>query len=71
MIERIQGMGVTSSVVYTASFASMGLSLLMWLVGRSGGRLGTFVGLWPPTLMILGKVLEDRERQGSLGGDAQ
>jgi hypothetical protein len=70
MIERIQGMGVTSSVAYTAAFTSMGLSLLTWLLGRSGGRLGTFVGLWPPTLMILGKILEDRERSGRLGGDA-
>ncbi len=29
-----------------------------------GERLAIFVGLWPPTLAIFGKVIEDRARHG-------
>jgi len=32
-----------------------------------GERFAIFVGLWPPTLAVVGKVLEDRARlEGSM-----
>jgi len=56
-----------STTLYTAAFASVALSILVWLLRRgddraSAERFGIFVGLWAPTLLILGKIAEDRER---------
>ncbi len=59
---------------YVASLASVALSLVLWFIPADdeakkarGERLAIFVGLWPPTLAIFGKVVEDRGRQG--GGE--
>ena len=57
--------------LYAASIVSVLLSLVMWFIPATdeakkarGERLAIFVGLWPPTLAIFGKVIEDRARQG-------
>jgi hypothetical protein len=61
--------GVTSSALYTLSILSVGLSMLMWLLRRGSGdrpgaeRFGIFVGLWAPTLMTMGKIMEDKEQK--------
>ncbi len=56
---------------YAASLVSVLLSLVLWFVPAAdeakkarGERLAIFVGLWPPTLAIFGKVVEDRGRRG-------
>ncbi len=54
---------------YAASLVSVLLSLVLWFIPTTdeakkarGERLAIFVGLWPPTLAIFGKVIEDRGR---------
>jgi len=56
---------------YVASLVSVLLSLVLWFIPADdeakkarGERLAIFVGLWPPTLAIFGKVIEDRARHG-------
>jgi hypothetical protein len=67
-MDLVEDAGVTAPVAYTAAFASVALSIGIWLLRRgedraNAERFGIFVGLWAPTLMTLGKVLEDRERK--------
>jgi len=63
-----------AAICYVASLVSVALSLVLWFIPADdeakkarGERLAIFVGLWPPTLAIFGKVIEDRGRQG--GGE--
>jgi hypothetical protein len=62
--------GINSDLMHSLGFASMLASLSLW--GRSATtsdakkqaraeRLAIFVGLWPPTFFLLGKVLQDLE----------
>jgi len=59
---------------YIASLVSVILSLVLWFLPADdetkkarGERFAIFVGLWPPTLAVVGKVLEDRARlEGSM-----
>ncbi len=62
----------TAYICYIASLVSVALSLVLWFIPTDdeakkarGERLAIFVGLWPPTLAIFGKVIEDRARDGS------
>ncbi len=64
----------TAYICYIASLASVALSLVLWFIPSDdeakkarGERLAIFVGLWPPTLAIFGKVIEDRGRAGADG----
>ena len=61
---------INSDVLHGLGFASMAAAVSLW--GRSVGadnwkdkaraeRLAIFVGLWPPTFFLLGKVLQDIE----------
>jgi hypothetical protein len=62
--------GLGSDLLHSLGFASMLGSLSLW--GRSAAqsdyqkkaraeRLAIFVGLWPPTFFLLGKVMQDLE----------
>ena len=59
---------------YFASLISVVLSLVLWFLPADdettkarGERFAIFVGLWPPTLAVVGKVIEDRARlEGSM-----
>jgi hypothetical protein len=62
--------GLRSDLLHGLGVASVAGSLALW--GRSGGRdepsararaerMAIFVGLWPPTLFLVGKVLQDLE----------
>lgn len=67
MIKRIGGLGVSSDMAYLAAAASIILSIFMWNSRRGNDpahaeRFGIFVGLWAPTLAILGRSLEENER---------
>ena len=63
-------LGLRSDVLHGLGFASILGAISLW--GRSAAadsedvraraeRLAIFVGLWPPTFFLLGKVLQDIE----------
>jgi hypothetical protein len=67
MLKRI---GLSSSLLHGLGVASIGGAVSLW--GRSAAksdkesraraeRLAIFIGLWPPTFFLLGKVLQDLE----------
>lgn len=76
MIRMLRSLGMTSDMAYFASLASIVLSLGLWFLPRAAagaerrGHLAIFVGLWPPTLMLLGHALEQHELDTSLIADA-
>jgi hypothetical protein len=66
----LKKLGFNSSIMHSFGLASIGGALSLW--GRSAARsdrekkaraerLAIFVGLWPPTFFLLGKVLQDLE----------
>ncbi len=65
MLRVLRSIGITPDMFYMASLASMLLSLALWFLPRSGDeadkgrpeRLAIFVGLWPPTLFLMGHAL--------------
>lgn len=67
MVRMLRSLGMTSDMAYYASLGSIVLSLALWFLPRSAasreqrGMLAIFVGLWPPTLMLLGHALEEHE----------
>lgn len=64
----LSGLGVRSNHLYIAGVASIGLSIVMWLLSRGkddsrgqSDRWGLFVGEWAPTLFALGVGLKLEE----------
>ena len=65
MLGALRSIGLTPDMFYLASLASMLLSIVLWFVPRGGSdsdkgrpeRLAIFVGLWPPTLFLMGHAL--------------
>lgn len=65
LLRLLRSAGVTPDMLYTASLGSILLSLALWFVPRGGDdsekgrpeRLAIFVGLWPPTLFLMGHAL--------------
>jgi hypothetical protein len=66
----LKKVGINSTLLHSFGLASVGGALSLW--GRSAAqsnkearqraeRLAIFVGLWPPTFFLLGKVLQDLE----------
>ena len=66
----LRKIGFTSTILHSLGLASIGGSISLW--GRSAAvsdqaakaraeRLAIFIGLWPPTFFLLGKVLQDLE----------
>ena len=62
---------LNSTLLHGLGLASIGGAFSLW--GRSAGnsdrdararaeRFAIFVGLWPPTFFLLGKVLQDLEK---------
>jgi hypothetical protein len=68
MLRFLRSIGLTPDMFYAASIGSMFLSLLLWFVPRSGKatgrpeRVAVFVGLWPPTLFLMGHALREDEK---------
>ena len=63
-----------SNIMYILGFASILTSAASFTAGKADGgagdkggeekqRSGLFVGFWPPTFFILGKIIEDRENK--------
>lgn len=74
MLARLGSFGLTPELFYGASIASVALSLIIWFLPRDGsaraetrrGLMAIFVGLWPPTLFIIGHAMAtDRSHDGS------
>jgi hypothetical protein len=66
----LRKLGLTSDVMHSLGFASIISAISLWAksAARSNKdekaraeRLAIFVGLWPPTFFLLGKVLQDLE----------
>jgi hypothetical protein len=66
----LRKVGINSDVLHGLGFGSMLAAISLW--GRSvsvddwkekarAERLAIFVGLWPPTFFLLGKVIQDLE----------
>ena len=71
MLVLLSTIGLKSDIFYVGSIASMVLSLILWFVPRGGSdqekaraeRLAVFVGLWPPTLFLMGHALQEHDKQ--------
>jgi hypothetical protein len=66
----LRKLGINSDILHSLGFGSMLAAISLW--GRSASaddwrakaraeRLAIFVGLWPPTFFLLGKVMQDLE----------
>jgi hypothetical protein len=66
----LRKVGLSSDLLHSLGFASIISAISLW--GKSAAesnkdkkaraeRLAIFVGLWPPTFFLLGKVLQDLE----------
>lgn len=71
LITSIRKMNITSEMAYIAAGASIALSIGIWILNQDDDRphaerFGIFVGLWAPTLAILGSVIEQDERRSLL-----
>jgi hypothetical protein len=74
MIKMMRKMGITSSMLYTAGFASIGLSVASWFTSRNleskgiarADRWGIFVGQWAPTFFALGNAMQIQEEMGEV-----
>jgi hypothetical protein len=66
----LKRLGLSSTLMHSLGAASIASSVSLW--ARSAAvsdqkakaraeRLAIFVGLWPPTFFLLGKVLQDLE----------
>ena len=75
VLRQLRAIGFRPDHLYLASMASIALSLLLWFVPRSDDsgrpeRLAIFVGLWPPTLFLMGHALADEaEHERSESGE--
>jgi hypothetical protein len=64
--------GVSSSMLYAAGVASIGLSIASWFTSRNlesrgiarADRWGIFVGQWAPTFFALGNAMRMEEEMG-------
>jgi hypothetical protein len=72
MIKMLRKAGISSSMCYTAGFASIGLSVASWVMSRNiesrgiarADRWGIFVGTWAPTFFALGNAMRLEEEMG-------
>src|SRR5690242_17466923 len=69
--EAVGRIGVRSTHFYAASLGSVGLCIVLWIRAKTvdqdergnAERRALFVGLWPPTLYLIGDSLERQERR--------
>ncbi|MDH2430873.1 hypothetical protein [Sphaerisporangium sp. TRM90804] len=79
MIKTLHKMGLRSHMMYTAGMASIGFTVVSWVLSKEyegdiarADRWGLFVGEWAPTFFALGvglRIEEMRHESGmSMGG---
>jgi len=64
--------GLRSTYLHVMSLGSVALCLGLWIRAKTVGqdergnaeRRAVFVGLWPPTLWLIGDTLRDAENRG-------
>jgi hypothetical protein len=72
MIRIMRKAGISSSMLYIAGVASIGLSIASWFTSRNleskgiarADRWGIFVGQWAPTFFALGNAMRMEEEMG-------
>jgi hypothetical protein len=72
MIKILRKAGISSSMLYSAGLASIGLSVASWFASRNvesrgiarADRWGIFVGQWAPTFFALGNAMRMEEEMG-------
>jgi hypothetical protein len=72
MIKMLRKAGVSSSMLYSAGLASIGLSIASWWTSRNveskglarADRWGIFIGQWAPTFFALGNAMRMEEEMG-------
>lgn len=70
--DRLNGLGLRGWHLHVASFGSVGLCIALWIRAKTvdqdergnAERRALFVGLWPPTLYLIGDSLEQAEHRG-------
>ncbi|WP_131743177.1 hypothetical protein [Actinomadura roseirufa] len=75
MLSQLRKMGLSSNVLYTLGFGSIGLSFAAWAVSLKAeaaeidraDRWGIFVGHWAPTFFALGTAMRLEEQWGVRG----
>ncbi len=80
MLNMMRKMGLSSKLLYTMGFGSIGMSIATWGaslryeandIGRAD-RWGIFIGQWAPTFFALGTAMRLEEQWGSRSrSDAQ
>jgi hypothetical protein len=66
----LHGKGLRGWHLHVLSFASVNLCVALWIRAKTvdqdergnAERRALFVGLWPPTLWLIGDTLEQKER---------
>jgi hypothetical protein len=69
LVRALRGSGLRSTHLQLASLGAVGLCIALWIRAKTvdqdergnAERRALFVGLWPPTLWLIGDSLEDRE----------
>ena len=70
----LRKLGINSDVLHGLGFGSIFAAISLWVRSATvddwkakarAERLAIFIGLWPPTFFLLGKVLQDLERPPS------
>ena len=69
LVKLLRTCGVRSSYCYAASMGSIGLCIGLWIRAKTvdqdergnAERRALFVGLWPPTLYLVGDSIERHE----------
>lgn len=72
MIKMLRKAGISSSMLYSAGLASIGLSIASWWTSRNveskglarADRWGIFIGQWAPTFFALGNAMRMEEEMG-------
>jgi hypothetical protein len=70
LIQKLYAFGMRGWHLHTASMASVGLCVVLWIRAKTvdqdergnAERRALFVGLWPPTIYLIGESLEREER---------
>jgi hypothetical protein len=69
LIDMLRRIGLRGTHLHLASLASIGLCLGLWVRAKTvdqsqrgnAERRALFVGLWPPTMWLIGDSLQRRE----------